>query len=532
MKKALIALLFLLTIGLRFWSIGQYPMGLNADEASLGYNAWSLMQTGKDEHANAWPLVFRSFDDYKPPLYVYMTIPFVAVMGLNIEAVRMVSAILGSLSVFFLGLIVYNLSKDKEEGFWLGLLSAFALALMPWHIHFSRGGWEVNSATGLALIGWYFWTKKSSGGNWTIGAVFLALSLYTYHSARITVPLISLLILVFHFKEIVKSNQIKHLITACVVGLLVCAPLIGQMLSPEGTSRFEGVSIFADSGPLWEALELRREHQNQNMFTRVLHSKYVTYSMRFYRNYMSHFSSNFLFINGDEIARSKTPSVGQLYMWWSVLSLVGFISLFKQKGNNKWLWLALLLVAPIPASLTFQSPHALRAQMMSLPLAVFVGMGVLTLTKVKYRKIVITGLVLLQISGTVRYVHQYIRHYPYDLPYAWQYGFEEIGKYVKDNGSKYNKIIISDRYDQPYILMAFYLRYPPLSMQKELVMTPRDKFGFSTARSLGNMEFRKVTQDDLIDGNLVIAADEGINGNEVYSVKWPNGDKGFRFYTK
>lgn len=532
MKKFLVITLVVVTIILRFWDLDKYPMGINADEASLGYNAWSLLKTGKDEHGVSWPLVFRSFDDYKPPFYVYITIPFVATMGLNVVSVRMASAILGTLSVLFLGAIIYNLSEDKEEGYWFGLLSAFALSVMPWHLHFSRGGWEVNSATGLALMGWYFWTKRGHGIKWIIGAAFLSLSLYTYHSARITVPLISLLVLYVSYRDIIKSTQIKYFVSCCVVGLVICLPLVKQMTSSEGKSRFEGVSIFADSGPLWEALELRREHESQNLYSRLLHSKYVTYSLRFYENYMSHFSSNFLFIEGDEIARSKTPGVGQVYMWWSVLIFIGFISIFKTKGKNKWLWLALLLIAPIPASLTFQSPHALRAQMMTLPLAVFAGMGVLVLSRARIRPFIVTLIIALQIGAVVRYVHQYTKHYPYNLPFAWQYGFEEIAKYVDENQVKYNKIIISDRYDQPYILMAFYMKYPPEIMQKELVMTPRDKFGFSTARSLGKMEFRKVTQDDLVPGNLVIAADEGIDGNKTYSVYWPNGDEGFRFYTK
>ena len=34
---------------LRIWGIGQFPAGLNADEAAIGYNAYSLIQTGKDE---------------------------------------------------------------------------------------------------------------------------------------------------------------------------------------------------------------------------------------------------------------------------------------------------------------------------------------------------------------------------------------------------------------------------------------------------------------------------------------------------
>ena len=73
----------LLAIFLRFYQLGKNPPHLNWDEAALGYNAYSLLSTGRDEYGKSFPLSFRSFDDYKPPLYVYLTIPSVAVFGLN-----------------------------------------------------------------------------------------------------------------------------------------------------------------------------------------------------------------------------------------------------------------------------------------------------------------------------------------------------------------------------------------------------------------------------------------------------------------
>ncbi len=71
----LLAIVILATV-LRIWGIGQYPVGLNADEAAIGYNAYSLLQTGKDEYGKSFPLSIRSFDDYKPPLYAYLTVRF------------------------------------------------------------------------------------------------------------------------------------------------------------------------------------------------------------------------------------------------------------------------------------------------------------------------------------------------------------------------------------------------------------------------------------------------------------------------
>src|SRR3989338_4375447 len=114
MKNNLV-LLFILVLAatLRLIALDKSPVGLNADEAAIGYNAYSLLQTGKDEHGVSWPLVFRSFDDYKPAGYFYLVLPFVKVLGLNVWAVRLPSALLGILTVYLIYLFTNKLFPDQ-----------------------------------------------------------------------------------------------------------------------------------------------------------------------------------------------------------------------------------------------------------------------------------------------------------------------------------------------------------------------------------------------------------------------------------
>src|SRR3989337_1944279 len=101
LKRILLLIILLMASFLRLWRLGSYP-AFNADEAAIGYNAYSLIETGLDEHGNAWPLHFQSFNDYKPGLYFYLALPFVKVMGLNEWAVRIPGATLGVLTVLTL----------------------------------------------------------------------------------------------------------------------------------------------------------------------------------------------------------------------------------------------------------------------------------------------------------------------------------------------------------------------------------------------------------------------------------------------
>ena len=57
---------------LRFWNLGSVPISPDWDEASLGYNGYTIATSLKDEHGEFLPLdSFIAFGDYKPPGYIY-----------------------------------------------------------------------------------------------------------------------------------------------------------------------------------------------------------------------------------------------------------------------------------------------------------------------------------------------------------------------------------------------------------------------------------------------------------------------------
>src|SRR3990167_6572162 len=153
--KSTLLLIIILASLLRIWNLNNFPVGFNADEAAIGYNAYSLLQTGKDEYGSSFPLSFKSFGDYKPGMYFYFVIPFVATLGLNEWAVRLPSALLGIGTVVLIYFLAIEIFKDRS----VGILAALFLAISPWHIHFSRGGWETNAATFFFTLGVYLFIK-------------------------------------------------------------------------------------------------------------------------------------------------------------------------------------------------------------------------------------------------------------------------------------------------------------------------------------------------------------------------------------
>jgi len=143
----LLFIILILAAFLRIYKLSTIPPHLTPDEAALGYNAYSILKTAKDEYGNFLPIIFKSFGDYKPGLYVYLTVPFVAIFGLNEFAVRLPSALAGVMAVWLVYLIAQILRKSLKIGnkqslalcAWkLEILTAAMLTVSPWHLHFSR----------------------------------------------------------------------------------------------------------------------------------------------------------------------------------------------------------------------------------------------------------------------------------------------------------------------------------------------------------------------------------------------------------
>ena len=534
-KKYLpILLMIILAAFLRFYHLGDYP-ALNADEAAIGYNAYSLIQTGKDEHGNPWPIHFQSFNDYKPGLYFYLVLPFVKVMGLNEWAVRIPGAILGVLTV----LVVYFLIKELKIGNWkLEILASAMLAISPWHLHFSRGGWEVNVSTFFITLGvWLFIrgvNKQFDFKSLVFSLLSFAASLYAYHAARIVVPLLGLGLLIIYRKQIFKN--IKPFLLACLLGIMVLIPLIKDLTGPAGISRTVGVGLLADTGPFSRINEQRGEHSNFfSLFPKIMHNKPVNYGLAFIQNWASHFHGEFLFLSGDEIQRNKVPETGQMYIFDALLLAIGLWSIAR-KPTKEWLMVGWwLVIAPTATALTFQSPHALRAENMVIPLVIISAYGLVNIViwlngcMVKWLRVMgylIIG--FLVFWNFARYEHMYWVHMAREYPFSSQYGVKELVSYIQDNNEKYNRIIVTDRYDQPYILSLFYLKYPSAKFQGGHILTPRDKFGFSTVRDFDKFHFEEVNFDKIRPENpnsLIVGTDEEIpkEANIVEKIYGTNG---------
>ena len=223
-----------------------------------------------------------------------------------------------------------------------------------------------------------------------------------------------------------------------------------------------------------------------------------------------------------------------MYLVDLIFILAGIVAI--ARNSKGWgpilIW---LLLAPLAAALTFQSPHALRAQNMVVPLVVISAHGLMTmvrwLQKLKNKKLLAVGywlLVILVAWGLARYLHIYYVHLAKEYPFSSQYGLKELVSYVGNEENKYKKVWVTDRYDQPYIIFLFYLQYPPQKFQGAHQLTPRDSYGFSTVRDFDKFHFEVVDFDKIRPENpntLIVGTDDDIpaEANIVKKIYGTNG---------
>jgi 4-amino-4-deoxy-L-arabinose transferase-like glycosyltransferase len=459
--KIKLILILLLTASLRFYRLGEVPSGFVNDEAAFGYNAYSLLKTGRDEFGKSWPVVFHSFGEGKLPVYIYLTMPSVAIFGLNEFAVRLPSAIFGTLTVLLIYLLGLKIGNWK-----LGISASFILSVMPWHIHFSRAAFEANVALFFVTAGVWLWQKKKPG--WSL--LSLIVSVFTYSAASVFVPLWSVY---------VYRRERKKTI------LLVLIPWIILLLIQSKFGRFGSISIFNPQSGVPQRLEQKyMESGGQPLWlTRLLHNKPVEYGLDFSRRYLSHLSPDFLFFQGDlNRPRYRAPDVGQLLLVTAPFLVIGWYQAVKKK---KWWLLVWLFLALLPAALTFETPSAIRSILMAVPLALLIGLGFESVKKL--RPIFVLALFI----NLLYYLDAYFVHLPVHQPYEWQGGYKKLVTRVNQLMPDYDKALITDSRGTAYIYFLFYNQYDPTTWQAQsrAAQTVPDKFGFTSINRLDNLYF-------------------------------------------
>lgn len=460
MKKYFLLLIFIAAFILRTYQIADNPPSLSWDEVSIGYNAYSVLTTGRDEHGRFLPFdTFVAYGDYKPPLAIYATIPFVAIFGLNELAVRLPSALLGTLTVIIVYFLVNELLRQKSDT--LAVVSAAVLAFSPWHINLSRGGFEANIALFFAVLGvWFVLKARNNPKYWIFAWLPFVATVYTFNSSRVFAVLLTPALVLFTLRDVKKN--IRLFIFGIIIAAITVAPIVPHLLSPQARLRFTEVNIFSDLSVI-EKSNTRIAREPNNVIGKLVNNRRVGFTWNFLIHFMDNLQPQFLFVTGDGNPKFSIQDVGQLYLIEAPLLAIGIIALFVEYPAVASLLLYWLVAAIVPAATARETPHALRI-LNSLPTwHIFIAFGILSVYRYVKKGRAIYCLLLIALYGfsITYYLHTYYVHYPIEYSHEWQYGYREAIAKIAPLVSKYDHVVITDSIGRPYMYTLFYTKTRP-----------------------------------------------------------------------
>lgn len=461
---------------LRVLWLSDYPAGFTPDEASFGYDAYSILKTGKDQWGKTLPLFLESFGDFKAPLYSYLAIPSVAVFGLNVYSVRLPNTLLGVAAIYVTYLLVQELREKylKDLKWKVEYLSGFLLAINSWHVMLSRGAFEANLTTFFMPLGFLLFLKGLKRSSLlSVSALVFGLNMFTYHSARLVTPLLVLL-LIFLFKdELKKVTRTSLIYSGGIFLLFVFLALL--TFSQGGARRVQERSITQGALEAQATERLKAIEGGVNpLIARVFHNKYQVIAERFISNYKQYFSYRFLVKDGPaEATYGMVPGMGVLYWFEVPLLVLFFFSILNRKLSRvSLLVLVWILIAPIPASLATGVGYAANRAGIMMPaiqIAGALGFGFL-LRKVegglgkRSLKALIASFVLLGFLSTNNFIKEYKKSSDKNSR-QMLYGNLEAVSWLATYANDYSEIQVSTALSEPHIYVAFTNSWDPKNYQ-------------------------------------------------------------------
>ena len=533
-KKLLISIMIFITGISFFLSVINFrissPPSFNADEAAFGYNAYSLLKTGRDEYGTLLPLRLKSFGDYKMPLYSYFSVPFMAVMGLNETSARALNIFLSLLFPLIVYLLTKELFKKDSYGIVAAFLSATSLGL---HI-VARHAHEAYLAAFLTTIALYFlirFLKKQTLGRGVFFALSLLLMLFSYHPGRLFAGLFLMVAFLYaaQQKKVKRTIPVFLLITL-IIGLFSVSDFIYK---PE---RLKSLLFFSSAGIQLKVQELKTEGG-----IRYLYNPLFVGIREMTFEHLSYFSPQFLLQNGDGNDRFGYKGMGLITPIEYLLFFVGVYFVIRKKEEWRYVFLFVLLLSPLSASLSWSTSSLTRSLFLLIPISILAGYGAVNVYDV-YKKnasiYLIVGLTACLFSYfALTQWDFYLFHYPKRLItiHAWQGGYREVNEYIKNNYDTTSHFYITRDIGMPYIFTLFYQQYPPEKYQKEAHLSAPDEYGFGQVEKFDKFSFEFKDPTQLKKNEVTIGSRDNFQGlSKEYQplIIAPQGEPMFEIFRK
>ena len=523
-KKILLILIFIAIVA-RFIKLDYAPPHLSNDEIGAAYAAYSISKTLKDGTNQFLPILWQSHGGYGTPLAIYIPLTSIVIFGNNNFAVRFPSAILGSLTIIFIGLLVYELTKNNK----LAYVTSFLLAISPWHFSASRWALESNYALFFIVLGIYlFFFGLNKNKRWAVVISFVsfALSIYSYYTEWVLTPLI-ILSLIFFCRKTVFKKKIYY-VAILLFGILLI-PLFTSFIHNLNSTRVSSEFISKDI----VVGKLLAQHLNPidkgQIILKAISDKYSAYM-----------SLDYLFFYGAKILPKENPYQFGFFLTPFIAAFIWGLYKLKNhyKGNSNFVYF-LLIISPVAASMTEGEINNWRSLPQLLPVALITASGTLYIWDFVKKNIWIKslGLGLLLISFMYFFL-VYFRHFPLQRAVGYQYGYKQIALYIDRHYDEFEKIIIDQRFgDKNYYYIGVPSSYIPFYTYLDPVKVQNARY-LQNGIAFDKYEFRNINwASEKVEINYLYVVPYDLIPNSeynlklVYEVKLPSWQPAFKLYS-
>lgn len=514
-----------LTVFTRLYQLGSLPQGMTWDEVALGYIGRMVITTGQDEYSHVLPVTFQSFGDYKAPLAFYITGASTTLFGMSAWATRLPFAFAGVFSVVLLTALTSIITRNR----WYGLLAGFLLAVSPWHLLFSRIGFEAGLSLFfflLLLLSWTWWheTRKHTVfafAGFVVGSLGF---LYSYHAAKIVFPLVLALLVLVDWRRagsFWKKNWRTWVALVLTTGVL-SLPLLFEMIFGSALIRAGQTSFLGQVGPL-EALSRMVSNLGVHLSPAFLVQGETTTLRHGFGNLGVLLYTQFaLLLLGFTFAAGRL--LERLYhrrqSWKTRLAhWLGFESMFIPQVTPSWFWLLLLPITLLPALVGYEVPHSNRALLAIVPMIMLMVLGVRELqSEVKHQTFAsIFGTLLLVMVLEFSHMWQiYTHQYQAEASEAWMEGYETAVREAKKFSDAGRSVKFTNAYGEPQMFYAFHNKVP---------------FEIYRNARIPEVTFGEITAPDMNSFDVVFAAPhEALPIPETGVISRSNGEPAFYLY--
>ncbi|MFH0937370.1 MAG: hypothetical protein V1808_03680 [Candidatus Daviesbacteria bacterium] len=497
----LFALISIISLGcfLYIYRIGDIPPGLALDEVTHGYNAYSILLTGKDEYGKMFPTSFRFFTAFTPPLYTYLTIPMVKIFGMNIVATRMTSVLSGIFAILIMFLLLKKLNViNYKITTYLGVL---LYTISPWSIMYSRSGYEAMLSFLIYSLGILFiWIGFKKPLFLTIGIMVMSISIYASHTNKFLVPLLFLGLIIIFKNIFIEKRNIKFILLGLIGAFIIQIPNLLII----------NTQSFLAKGNLFYNDTLFAEFQKLKDVVPTFISVPYVFLREFFSQYLTYFSFRSLFLDPDPFQARSIPDLSVFYPWMFIPYLVGLYTAWIKRNMVNYKFLLLLaFIAPVPAALAKDPFWTYRAIPLLLPLIIFVSIGIDRILSVKI-KIILSLICVLILYSLIILWKGYFILLPNERAEAWQFGYQQLAQEI--NLNKNDMFVIDNtRRPQAYLEIAFFLNLSPQQLQtaasQEIKNDYYNNTKIYTDYSFENIEIRAIAWKTDIYKNQILIGD-------------------------